>query len=74
MAAGLNEPSHDRNEIMGKISLKHAYEIAKVHAQDEWYIARDLGEKEIIYMIVETARNIGVEVRESNIFSTFYLR
>ena len=32
--------SHDKNEILGKITLRHAYEIADYHAKDDWYIAR----------------------------------
>jgi len=39
-AAGMDAPSHDKNEILGKITLRHAYEIADYHAKDDWYIAR----------------------------------
>ena len=62
MAAGINEPSHSPEEIMGKISLKHAFEIASFHAKDEWYISRDLSEKDIIHLVVAEARKIGIEV------------
>lgn len=62
MAAGLDEPSHSPDEIMGKISLKHAYEIAKYHAQDQWYVSRDYTERDIIHMIVKSAREVGVQV------------
>ena len=62
-AAGLAEPSHSKDEIMGQISLKHAYEIAKFHAQDEWYVSRDYTEKDIVHLVVQEARKIGVEER-----------
>ena len=39
-AAGMDEPSFDKNEIQGIISLKHCYEIARFHAKDNWYLAR----------------------------------
>lgn len=50
---------------MGKITLKQAYEIAKYHATSEWNIARDLSERDIIPMIIEEARKLGVEVKEN---------
>ena len=39
-AAGLDLPTHDESEIVGKITLRHAYEIAQEHAKDDWYKAR----------------------------------
>lgn len=48
------------NEISGKITLKHIYEIAKIKSQDpplEW---RPL--KEICTMLIATARTCGIEV------------
>jgi len=47
---------------MGRITLKQVYEIAKYHATSEWNIARDLTEREIIPMVIEEARKLGVEV------------
>lgn len=61
-AAGLSEPSHAADEIMGRITLKQVFEIAKYHATSEWNIARDLTEREIIPMVIEEARKFGVEV------------
>ena len=48
---------------MGRITLKQVYEIAKYHATSEWNIARDLTEREIIPMVIEEARKLGVEVK-----------
>ena len=50
---------------MGRITLKQAYEIAKYHATSEWNIARDLSERDIIPMIIDEARKLGVEVKEN---------
>jgi len=67
-AAGLSEHSHSTDETMGKISLKHAFEIAKYHAQDEWYISRDLTERDIIPMIITEARKVGVQAWLENMY------
>lgn len=39
-AAGLDLPTHDVSETVGKLTVKHVYEIARFHAKDDWYIAR----------------------------------
>jgi len=73
-AAGLAEPSHSLDEIMGQISLKHAFEIAKFHAQDEWYVSRDYAEKDIVHLVVQEARKIGVQVVTNDLIPAEYKR
>ncbi|KAI8425169.1 hypothetical protein MSG28_006996 [Choristoneura fumiferana] len=62
-AAGVNRGAmNSGNEICGKITLKHLYEIAKIKQQDpplEW---RSL--KEICTMLIATARTCGIQIVE----------
>ena len=39
-AAGVDEKTHDVSEKVGKITLRHVYEIARFQARDDWYISR----------------------------------
>jgi len=61
-AAGLDEKTHNINETVGSLTLRHVYEIARFHARDDWYIARDLDEKKIVKMIIHRCKGLGVQV------------
>jgi len=71
-ASGLDQPSHDKKEIMGKLTLKHVYEIAAVHAKDDWYIARDLDERKIVTMIIHRCKELGVKVESGDLDAVEY--
>ncbi|RUS20127.1 50S ribosomal protein L11 [Endogone sp. FLAS-F59071] len=60
-AAGVEKgASKTGTEVVGKLSLKHVYEIAKIKQQDE--NLKHLGLKEIAGSIVGVAKSVGIEI------------
>ncbi|XP_058810002.1 large ribosomal subunit protein uL11m [Phymastichus coffea] len=59
-AAGIQRGRMHANEIAGKITLKHLYEIAKIKSEDPPLALMSL--QQITNMLVGTAKTIGIEI------------
>lgn len=60
-AAGIDKGSPQaKNIIVGKVSLKHVYEIAKIKKTDSRHASLDL--KTIVKSVIGVAQSIGVDV------------
>jgi len=55
-----NYPTSKGTQIIGQLSLKHVYEIARIKSQDDVNKNRDL--KAIALSVIGTCRSLGVEV------------
>ncbi|KAK9695238.1 Ribosomal protein L11, N-terminal domain [Popillia japonica] len=59
-AAGIQKGAMHGNEIAGKITLKHIYEIAQIKKQDPTLETKSL--VEVCYMMIGVAKSCGIEV------------
>ncbi|KHN86270.1 putative 39S ribosomal protein L11, mitochondrial [Toxocara canis] len=59
-AAGIRRGKQFHGEIVGKLSVKHIYEIAKVKSKDKCLVGVPL--QDICRMIIKTCRTMGIEV------------
>ncbi|KAL3083197.1 hypothetical protein niasHS_010999 [Heterodera schachtii] len=64
-AAGIRRNRQEEGEIVGMISVKHVYEIAKVKSQDKSLIGVPL--KEICQLVIERADSIGIKVQNEDL-------
>ncbi|VDK45432.1 unnamed protein product [Anisakis simplex] len=64
-AAGIRRGKQFPNEIVGKLSVKHIYEIAKVKSQDKCLVGVPL--QDICRMIIKSCRTIGIEVTHEDL-------
>ncbi|CEF67493.1 39S ribosomal protein L11, mitochondrial [Strongyloides ratti] len=64
-AAGITRGKTSKNEIVGKLSVKHIYEIAKVKSKDKVLVGVPL--KEICQQIIRTCRIVGIEVQKNDL-------
>uniref|UniRef100_A0A0N4ZG44 Large ribosomal subunit protein uL11m n=1 Tax=Parastrongyloides trichosuri TaxID=131310 RepID=A0A0N4ZG44_PARTI len=64
-AAGIERGKSSKDEIVGKLSVKHIYEIAKVKSKDKVMVGVPL--KDICIGIIKTCRTIGIEVQKEDL-------
>uniref|UniRef100_A0A0K0DUX7 Large ribosomal subunit protein uL11m n=1 Tax=Strongyloides stercoralis TaxID=6248 RepID=A0A0K0DUX7_STRER len=64
-AAGIERGKSSPDEVVGKLSVKHIYEIAKVKSKDKVMVGVPL--KEICQQIIRTCRTIGIEVQKEDL-------
>ncbi|KAI6192836.1 Ribosomal protein L11 domain protein [Aphelenchoides fujianensis] len=60
-AAGINRAGETRQDIAGKLSVKHIYEIAKIKSKDKVLVGVPL--KEICAQLLKTCSNMGIQVQ-----------
>ncbi|KAK2163248.1 hypothetical protein LSH36_83g04094 [Paralvinella palmiformis] len=70
-AAGINKGATDPgNEVAGKVTLKHVYEIAKIKSQDPIWFGVSL--EKICKSVIGTAHSIGIEVVKRDLTAKEY--
>ncbi|UMM26043.1 hypothetical protein L5515_005604 [Caenorhabditis briggsae] len=60
-AAGIGRGKSSKDEIVGKLTVKHLYEIAKVKSRDKALQHVEL--EHICRMLIKTCRTLGIEVQ-----------
>ncbi|XP_053390343.1 39S ribosomal protein L11, mitochondrial-like [Mercenaria mercenaria] len=63
MAAGARKGTIGRDDVAGKISLKHVYEIAKIKIQDPQNRGNTL--QDVCKQVIGTAHSVGIQVVKS---------
>lgn len=69
-AAGIRHEKHENDEVTGKLTVKHIYEIAKIKSSDKTMIGVPL--KDICQMVIERAGEIGIKVQYNDLDSNEY--
>ncbi|KAK6745037.1 hypothetical protein RB195_011632 [Necator americanus] len=64
-AAGIARGKSNKDEIAGKLSVKHIYEIAKVKSKDKCLVGVPL--QEICRQIIKQCRTLGIEVQREDL-------
>jgi large subunit ribosomal protein L11 len=60
-AAGIRRGRQYKDEIAGKLSVKHIYEIAKIKSRDKMLVGVPL--KDICEMMIDNCRKLGIKVQ-----------
>ena len=63
-AAGITRESPDSEEIVGKITLRHVYEIARIKSEQEDYKIRNYSMKKLCQLVLTECYKQGVQVVE----------
>ncbi|KAI6176757.1 F-box/SPRY domain-containing protein 1 [Aphelenchoides bicaudatus] len=64
-AAGINRGGDTAQDIAGKLSVKHIYEIAKVKSKDRTLVGIPL--RDIVHALLITARSVGIKVQNEDL-------